>query len=122
MPELRSANLPASLAALLPLAYNLRWSWNPRTAALFERLDAKLWAAARQNPVYLLTHIDPITLEIATRDDAYVADVRERHEELERYLASKETWYQREQQDSSMRVAYFLAGFAIAVTLLFFLG
>jgi starch phosphorylase len=123
MPELKPPNLPPSLAALRPLAYNLRWSWNRRAGRLFERLDRPLWSASRQNPVYLLSHIDPISLEIAARDEAYIVEVQAAAEDLQRYMQREPApWYEREHGDAAMRVAYFSAEFAVTEAMPIFSG
>jgi len=57
--------LPVALQALHELAYNLFWTWNTDTAALFERLDTVLWAETRHNPVQLLQQLPLSTLERA---------------------------------------------------------
>ncbi len=43
-------NLPPSLERLRELAYNLRWSWDHETIALFRRLDRDLWDQTERNP------------------------------------------------------------------------
>jgi len=62
--------LPASLERLRELAYNLRWSWNHDTIALFRRLDSNLWETSGHNPVQMLGTIDQKQLEEAAADDS----------------------------------------------------
>jgi starch phosphorylase len=46
-------DVPAPLARLLDLAYNLWWTWHREARTLFERIDPDLWTRYR-NPVRLL--------------------------------------------------------------------
>ncbi len=43
-------SLPTPLERLRDIAYNLRWTWNHDTIALFRRLDSDLWEATNHNP------------------------------------------------------------------------
>ena len=51
-------SVPEGLKKLQELAYNLRWSWDHETIALFRRLDRDLWETAYHNPVLMLGTID----------------------------------------------------------------
>ena len=42
-------NLPAELAGLGDLAYNLWWTWSPRAQALFTRINPSAWARHRNS-------------------------------------------------------------------------
>jgi len=63
-------SLPGALEKLRDLAYNLRWSWNHETIALFRRLDSDLWEKTFHNPVLMLGMIDQARLEAAAIDGA----------------------------------------------------
>lgn len=114
--------LPAPLQDLRFLAHNLRWSWHPKTRALFERLDSGLWNAAHHNPVLLLERLDPIYSEIITHDPQFCEEIAATAQDLRTYLDSTDTWYTRSQGPANMRVAYFSAEFAITEALPIFSG
>ena len=110
----RPHDLPAPLRPLLPLAYNLRWSWHPPTRVLFERADARLWAASGHNPVRLLAELPSARLAELAADAEYLAAVESARADLEAYLAGESAWFRRERADDrDLTVAYFSAEFAI---------
>jgi len=51
-------SMPEALQRLLPIAHNLRWSWDHAEADLFRRLDGNLWETCNRNPVLVLGSID----------------------------------------------------------------
>jgi glycogen phosphorylase len=114
--------LPAALADIRVLALNLRWSWHPPTRALFERMDASLWAAVGHNPVRLLAEIDRARLDQLAGDDAFVRDLASCAAGLKAYLSSDTTWYARRHPDENHRLAYFSAEFGITESLRIFSG
>ncbi|HEX9108634.1 MAG TPA: DUF3417 domain-containing protein, partial [Longimicrobiales bacterium] len=108
------SDLPAQLRALVPLAYNLRWSWHAPTRDLFERADPALWSASGHNPVRLLAEISRARLAELAADAAYADAVQAAAADLEHYLAGGDAWFRRERQDEAeLGVAYFSAEFAI---------
>jgi glycogen phosphorylase len=93
------------------LAYNLRWSWDPATRALFESLAPEPWRR---------THNPIAVLKVAANDLARLAEhaesICERQSDLDQYL-------NREPRLKSMpRVAYFCAEFAIDESLPIYSG
>lgn len=60
--------LPDELRPLADLAFNYRWSWDPRGAQVFEDLDPEGWARAEHNPVRQLVQTRPEALERAAAD------------------------------------------------------
>ena len=62
--------LPESLKALEEIAYNLRWSWDHETIALFRRLDRDLWETSGHNPVLMLNTISQETLQELPQQEA----------------------------------------------------
>src|SRR5437868_5093193 len=113
--------LPEQLKDLHFLAGNLRWSWNAETRVLFERLDPALWSATKHNPCLLLKRIDPISLQIAAQDERFVTAVKAAADDLRNYL-SADRWYQTEQAENDITIAYFSAEFAITEALPIFSG
>ena len=55
--------LPTRIAALGDLAMNLRWSWHPPLRDLFESIDPARWAAVGEDPVAMLSAVEPAELE-----------------------------------------------------------
>ncbi len=81
--------MPHSLEGLVPLATNLRWSWNRRATDLFSQLDAGAWARAGHDPMKTLHLVDPRRLAQHARDGAFVAAVRDAAADLEAYLSGQ---------------------------------
>ncbi len=67
--------VPPALAPLAPIAYDYRWSWEPRTAALFEALDPATWRRVA-NPRYVIEVAPPHRLEALARQSDYVAELQ----------------------------------------------
>lgn len=61
-------SLPASLGQLPRIAYNLRWSWDPRGAELFAQIDPHRWELCGHNAVRLLREADRRSLAQAAAD------------------------------------------------------
>lgn len=115
--------LPEPLQPLLPIAYNLRWSWDPGAVQLFLRLDRDLWETSGHNPIVLLGSIDQSALEAAAHDDSFLAHLSGVAERLDLYLSGEGSWYRREHQnDDKLVVAYFSAEFGITECLSIFAG
>lgn len=109
-------NLPPSLERLRELAYNLRWSWDHETIALFRRLDRDLWHHTGNNPVWLLGLISQEALTMATRDELFMAHLERVCESFDRYMDNTEsTWYsnQRGEKPDKPFIAYFSAEFGL---------
>ena len=49
--------VPAALAPLSELAFNLHWTWDRETQQLFESLDPGLWKSTGRDPLRLLAAI-----------------------------------------------------------------
>jgi starch phosphorylase len=99
------------IPVLEQLAYSLRWSWEPKTLALFQSLAPELWAR---------THNPIVVLKSATNDPDRLAEhaesILERHADLEQYL-------NRAPRLKGMpRIAYFCAEFAITESLPIYSG
>ncbi|HEY2456637.1 MAG TPA: alpha-glucan family phosphorylase [Candidatus Acidoferrum sp.] len=115
--------IPEALKSILPIAYNLRWSWDHAAIDLFRRFDRDLWETAGRNPVKLLGSVDQSVLLAASRDDSFLAHLRGVSEHLAAYLSGQGSWYQREHADQSdLLVAYFSLEFGITECLPIFAG
>jgi starch phosphorylase len=93
------------------LAYNLRWSWDPPTLDLFQRLAPDRWAK---------THNPIAAMKAAANEPDRLAEhaesILERHGDLERYLNRPP------HVKDVPRIAYFCAEFAISETLPIYSG
>ena len=116
------ANLPEELAVLSDLAYNLRWTWDPQTLALFRGLDPALWEEANHNPLRLLGLIRQEKLSAAVADEGFMAQLRRSCQDLEEYMHGR-TWFQDayEQMDVP-KIAYFSMEFGLTECLPIYSG
>jgi glycogen phosphorylase len=107
--------LPPRLEGLRRLAYNLYWTWHPRTISLFKRIDAHTWGHAR-NPIPVL---QSKTDWSALLDNAeFLAEYETVLAGFDRYMASTaDTWWgrQSDERKDAMKgpVAYFCAEFGL---------
>ncbi|MFN8521796.1 MAG: alpha-glucan family phosphorylase [Chloroflexota bacterium] len=106
--------IPEPLRALSELAHNLRWTWDPRTADLFRRLDPARWAATNHNPVLLLRTTDQARLDDAARDSGYRRELAGVAAELAAYLDGEPV--------PGPRLAYFSAEFGLSESLPIYSG
>ena len=103
--------LPAELAPLSDLVTNLRWSWDPETCDVFERIDAKLWEEVHHDPVRLLGEVPGERwLELA-KDHEFLEALQQARESLRVYM-TQPRWYQ-EQADAPSAIAYFSPEFGV---------
>ncbi len=86
-------NLPEALKRLEELAYNLRWSWDQETIALFRRMDRELWEETTHNPVAMLGQISQSRLEALCDDPAFMAHYRRVCDEFDAYMNPTSTWF-----------------------------
>lgn len=106
-------SLPARLAPLQKVAYNLWWCWNADAVALFRRIDPDLFEALDHSPVRLLTSTEQTRFEALAADDGFLAHMDRVAAALDHYLSAK-TWFQETHPEAATaRVAYFSAEFGI---------
>ncbi|MCC6383097.1 MAG: alpha-glucan family phosphorylase [Dehalococcoidia bacterium] len=109
-------DLPAPLASLRRLSWNLYWTWNTDAAALFERLGRQRWTESGHNPVRVLQAVSPAELEAFAGDTGFVAH-------LDRVTAAFDAYLARPPQvrvaGTSARsvIAYFSLEFALTESL-----
>ncbi|HET7822661.1 MAG TPA: DUF3417 domain-containing protein, partial [Ornithinibacter sp.] len=112
--------LPARIAALGDLAMNLRWSWHPPLRDLFESIDPARWATVGEDPVAMLSAVEPDELERLAADPGFVERVDTAKQALDRYLG-EDRWYQQwgreESEGVPSAIAYFSAEFGITAAL-----
>src|SRR6202451_4207274 len=95
--------LPAAIARMSDLAYNVLWSWDHPVRSLFRRLDAALWKACGNNPVLMLGRVPQATLERAAADARYLALYRRACENFDTYLSH----FERNVEPTDRLIAYF---------------
>ncbi|MDH7599322.1 MAG: alpha-glucan family phosphorylase [Sedimentisphaerales bacterium] len=117
MPIIRSLTvlpaLPEPLKDLDTIARNLYWSWQPRSKALFERIDPQLWRECGHNPIRLLGTVSQQRLEALAGSQGFLHLLSQAKEELRSYLKGP-TWFQKVcggPQDPL--IAYFSAEFGL---------
>ena len=107
--------MPHPLGGLVPLAGNLRWSWNRRTADLFRTLDEGAWERSGHDPMKALHLAEPQRLVELARDQTFIAAVKAACDDLEAYLYGGSPYGL--QTDSPVSVAYFSPEFGITEAL-----
>jgi starch phosphorylase len=117
-------SLPEQLEPLRDIACNLRWAWNHDTIELFRRLDSELWETTNHNPVLMLGTVEQARLQKAATDQGFLAHLERVAENLEGYLTTRSTWFEREHEPGGDQplVAYFSAEFAVTECLEIFAG
>jgi starch phosphorylase len=111
-------NLPERIQRLEELAYNLRWSWDDDSRALFRRLDRDLWERTSHNPVLMLGSIDQNRLIAAADDPSYMAHYNRVCEDFDSYMHPQKTWFsQRFADEKHPLVAYFSMEFGLSEAL-----
>jgi len=106
--------IPARIARLPELAYDLWWSWNYQAREVFRQLDYPLWRQTAHNPVLMLRQIQPELLERAASRPAWLALYDTAIAALDNARAARETWWQSEFSAVPRRpIAYFSAEFAL---------
>ncbi len=66
------ASLPEPLAALDPLAHNLRWTWHTPTRDLFAAVDSELWDGVGRPAAGAHAGSAPDRLAELAADDGFV--------------------------------------------------
>lgn len=113
--------LPEKLSYLRELAYNLYWSWDHNSRALFRRLDDQLWEKVNRNPVLMLGSVSQERLEYLAQNEGYLADIQRVQERIEGYMTRK-SWYQEQYGDKKFTIAYFSMEYGLGVGLPIYSG
>lgn len=109
------SDLPEELRKLEPLAYNLRFEWQPRLKDLFERIDADLWQEVRHNPVLFLRRLSQERIEAVMGDQVLLGSIDEAYKSLMNYLAEPA-------DESRPSVAYFSMEYGLSNVLHIYSG
>jgi len=104
--------LPPKLEGLRRLAYNLYWSWHPRTRALWSRIDRTAWARYR-NPIPVLSRV--VDWDQLLADERFMADYADVIAEFDRYMENgSDQWFQRKHASRLKGpIAYFCAEYGL---------
>jgi len=114
--------LPERLTALLDIAYNLWWSWNPEAMELFRSLDPAVWESTSHNPVKVLGTLSTEDINRILKNDAFLARMDRVATDLNTYLGHG-TWYQKTHRDHlGSHIAYLSAEFGVHECLPFYSG
>jgi starch phosphorylase len=117
------ATLSEQLRPLEDLAYNLRWSWDHETIAIFRQLDRDLWESSGHNPVLMIGTIAQERLDELAGDDAFLSRLERAVRELDAYLGEAHTWCRRTLGEVPERVvAYFSMEFGLTECLPIYSG
>lgn len=109
--------LPARLAGLRELAYNLRWSWHHDTRDLFLEVGGQdLWEDTDRNPARLLGLVAQDRLNELASDTGFLERLDAAHASLKAYLEAPSEW------PADLKIAYFSAEFGIAECLPIYSG
>ena len=109
------SDLPEELRKLEPLAYNLRFEWQPRLKDLFERIDADLWQEVRHNPVLFLRRLSQERIEAVMGDQVLLGSIDEAYKSLINYLVEPA-------DESRPSVAYFSMEYGLSNVLHIYSG
>ena len=106
--------LPNSLSYLETLAYNLYWSWDHNSKALFRRLEPDLWEDLQRNPVKLLGLISQERLAELSKNNGFISYLQRVKANFENYMKRK-TWFQEQHSDKQkFTIAYFSMEYGLA--------
>ena len=100
--------MPPRLEGLRRLAYNLHWTWHPRTRGLFDRIDSTGWARYRSPIPVISGAVDwPRLLD----DAKFLAEYHDVLAEFDAYIANgSDHWFQRKYANRlTGPIAYFCA-------------
>ena len=104
--------LPPRLEGLRRLAYNLHWTWHPRTRALFSAVDRTAWARYR-NPIPVVS--GPTDWSRLLDDPRFLAEYHDVLTDFDDYMANGAGhWFQRHYGDTlEGPIAYFCAEYGL---------
>ncbi|MDE2290850.1 MAG: alpha-glucan family phosphorylase [Elusimicrobia bacterium] len=105
--------LPARIARLEELAYNLWWSWNPSARSLFKVLDRTLWQTTHHNPVKVLVQCRPERFEACAKDPAFLQWFDSVVAQFDEYMRDPHLWFKGKHSEGRRPVAYFSAEFGV---------
>ncbi len=85
--------LPPQLGRLHELTYNLRWTWDHESIALFRRLDPDLWEATGHNPEWMLGQMSQERLNALVHDTSFMAHYARVCRACDEYMGAEHSWF-----------------------------
>lgn len=120
-PQALMAHLPAPLAPVARLAFNLRWVWNHAADRVWEALNAEVWLQTR-NPILVLQNTPRSRLDELAHDAGFLDRVRRIDRQEAEYL-SRPAWFQQAYPvEPPPLIAYFSMEFGITDALPLYSG
>ncbi len=116
------ASLPDPLKSLFPIALNLRWSWDSKTADLFRWVDPEAWERAGHDPVKTLGLVSKERLDELLEDAPFLSFLASVEEDLEKYLTEPRWFQKRENGDPGVDIAYLSPEFGVSEALPIYSG
>ena len=107
--------LPRKLERLRELTYNLRWSWDHESIALFRRLDPDLWEETGHNPEWMLGRMSQERLNSLVRDTSFMAHYARVCRACDDYMNADHTWFAEKYGTAARQptIAYFSMEFGL---------
>ena len=116
------ASLPEPLHPLIPIAQNLRWSWDSGTLDLFRWVDPDAWEEAGHDPVKMLGLVSKDRFEELVDDGPFMSFLASVGEDLAAYL-EEPRWYQSLPEDEMPRsICYLSPEFGVSEALPIYSG
>ena len=122
MDNVTAPTIPARLARLPELATDLWWTWNTQAREVFRRLDYPLWRQTAHNPVLMLRQVSQEMLDLAARDETFLAVYDAALDALDGARSARDTWWEKRNPDAQGPIAYFSAEFALHQSLPIYAG
>jgi starch phosphorylase len=113
--------LPSSLAALTPLALDLRWTWSHAGDELWREIDADAWQRTR-NPWFLLQDIPQLRLEQLAVDGAFRDELERIGRERDEYMNGPSWFAANGARLRNERVGYFSMEFGLGEAIPLYAG
>lgn len=115
--------LPARIARLNELAYDLWWSWDEDAHDLFRALDDQLWTFTLNNPVQLLHLLPPARIAAASTERSFVDHYDRVMTAFDAsHVPARSWWARRFPGTAPGAIAYFSAEFALHRSLPIYAG
>ena len=115
--------IPERISRLGELACNLWWSWHPEARALFFMLAGNGAEFKAQNPVKLLSELDPCLLDAAAKDSRFLRRYDAVMARFDAEVKSYQSWFYSKVPDPALYpIAYFSAEFGLHHSLPFYAG
>ncbi|WJH32208.1 DUF3417 domain-containing protein [Paenibacillus sp. CC-CFT747] len=113
--------LPDSLKQLLPLSYNLWFSWNADAVKLYEQIDPERWEKVNHNPVRMVLETSAEAWDRLASDSSYLELYSKVAAQWEQY-ESRKAWYGEKHPEAGGTIAYFSAEFGFHESLPIYSG